>query len=195
MLARRVSRVKAHLVFLLIAQNGKGSNERDELVVAKSLEAGNGLRGRAERKCQGKAQRGVASFSQMQSAGAQGQRGYPRGAEDELLPDYGVEIVIMCRYAGRWQRSLLHEGVIGGVVIERHAQEHLCTSRLRPVQPQTAQVIAEGRHDIIRHSNRLDTWNESPPGEIGQRLKLSQTGPTISDAGALIHKLEGREEP
>ena len=51
-----VAHVVAKLVLFLIAQNGKGSDGRDELIVAKSLETADGLGCRGEGEGQRKSQ-------------------------------------------------------------------------------------------------------------------------------------------
>ena len=61
MAAGSAAQVVTELIFLLIAENGKRGNGRDELIVAICLKARNGLRGCAERKRESEADLGVAA--------------------------------------------------------------------------------------------------------------------------------------
>ena len=115
MASGRVRDVVADLIFFLISQDGKRRDGRDELVVAKRLETGNGLRRRADRKGQCEPEVGVARRCEMQIAHAQGERSQPSGAEDVLLAKHRVEIVVMRGGAGGWKRSLLYKRVVGDI--------------------------------------------------------------------------------
>jgi len=61
--------VVAKLVFLLVADDGKGGDGGDELIVAERFEAGDGLRGRTERKGESEAEIGIARFGAVEAAG------------------------------------------------------------------------------------------------------------------------------
>src|SRR5579863_9995233 len=99
--------VVANLIFFLIAQDGKRRDGRNELVVAESFETGDGLRCRTEWKSQREAEVGVTRLREMQIAHSQGERSEPGGAEDVLLPEHCIEIVVVRRRSGGRQSGLL----------------------------------------------------------------------------------------
>src|SRR5579863_1831445 len=69
--AGRVADVVTELILLLIAQVGKQSDGRGELVVAEGLEAGNCLRRGTERKRQRETQGRIARLGEVQLAGVE----------------------------------------------------------------------------------------------------------------------------
>src|SRR5579863_4913034 len=88
------------LIFFLIAKNGERSYGRDELVIAKRVESGDGLECGAERKSHGVAQIGIAGFSEMQTAGVQRERTHPSWTEYERVADHPVQVVVVPCGAG-----------------------------------------------------------------------------------------------
>src|SRR5271168_1177810 len=89
-LTGRMTDCVSKLIFLLIAQDRERGNRRDELIVAKRLETGDGLRSGTEGKRQCKSEIGVAGLSEMQIAGVEGERTHPSGTKDELLAQHEV---------------------------------------------------------------------------------------------------------
>ena len=77
MVAHNVAQVVAKLVFVLIAQVGEKSDRSGELIVAESLEAGDGERRHAEGKLDGEAEIRIARLRQMQQAGVENQIAQP----------------------------------------------------------------------------------------------------------------------
>ena len=65
-----VGHVVAELVFFLIAQDGKGGDGRDKLVVAEGLESGNGLEVELNGKASAKPRLRVARFGVVQESAA-----------------------------------------------------------------------------------------------------------------------------
>ena len=73
-----VPHVIAKLIFFLVAQDRKIGDRGHELIVAKGLEAGDGLRRGTERKGERVAEIGIARFGVMKAPGIKCERAKPR---------------------------------------------------------------------------------------------------------------------
>src|ERR1019366_6443119 len=125
--ADRAAHIVAELVFLLVANDGERGNRGDELVVAVGFEAGDGLGGGAERKCQRKAEVPITCRGAMQVTDARSEVAHPRRAEGKGIADDAILIIGVRRSAGGRQGRLLYQGVGGGGVVEGVTDEPLRT--------------------------------------------------------------------
>ncbi len=97
--------------------------------------------------------------------------------------------------AGGWQGSLLHQPVVGGVVIERVANEPLRTLRLSPIQTYVSQIRLEGHRNVGWHGNRAGVGNQALQSKLIERVELGEAIRTVVDAGVLVHHLKARVNP
>ena len=123
--ASGVAYVVAELIFFLIAQVGEKSDGRGELIVAEGFESRNSLRRGAEGKCQRVAQSGIAGLGEMQFADVEYECTQPHGTECVSVADDRVPVIVMRGQAGGWERGLLHQSVVGEVVVFGGAQKPL----------------------------------------------------------------------
>ena len=91
----RMPHIISKLIFLLVAQDGKIGNRGHELIVAKGLEARDGLRGGTERESQGVPKIRIARFRVMKAPGIKCERAKPRGTEGELLVQKQIQVIRM----------------------------------------------------------------------------------------------------
>src|ERR1019366_7153073 len=151
--SRNVAQVVPNLVFVLITQRRKQSDGSGELVVAKSFEAGNGQRGRAEGKRQRKAEIRVACLGKVQQAGIDDQIVEPRRTERIRIAEHRVRVIVMGGQSGGGQSCLRYQSIVGDVAVLRGAQEPLRLRRLRPVKTERADVVAERDRNTGRYWN------------------------------------------
>src|SRR5271166_1296952 len=94
-IAGNVAYVVTQLIFFLIAQVGKQSDRRGELVVAEGFESRYRLRSGAEGKRQCEAKSGVASLREVQFAGAEYECAEPLRSEHVGVADDCVPVIIV----------------------------------------------------------------------------------------------------
>ena len=131
----------------------------------------------------------------MQPARAKYERSQPRRTERVGIADHHVQVVVVGQQSGRWQRALLHQIVMRGVVVGRRAQEPLRFHRLSPVKPERSDVIPEWHTRVLRHLNGADGGNEAAGYQAGQRIELVRHGRAIRNAGVFVNVFEGRKHP
>src|SRR5580693_1328102 len=143
--------VIAELIFFLGADYRERSNRSHELIVAVGLKSGNGLRGRGEGERECVTEVGVAGLGEMQSAGTEYEASQPGRAERVGIADDQIHVVVMLLQAGRGQRALLYQGVVGDVIVNCSAKKPLRLLRLRPVEARSRQIVAEWDGNVGWH--------------------------------------------
>src|ERR1700682_149482 len=164
MITRSPAQVVAHLVFLLIAERRKQSDWGGELVVAEGFEAGDGQGSRTEGKRQREAQIRVTRLSKVQQAGIEHQSAEPRWTESIRIAQRYVPVVVMRGQSGGRQGCLLHQGIAREVAVFGSAQEPLRLRRLRPIEAQRTDVVAEGDGNVLGNSDKRDARNQAIRG-------------------------------
>src|SRR5260370_35142572 len=91
--AGEMADVRAELIFFMGAQNGKSSDGRDELVVAKGLQARNGAARGSEREIQRKPKMRIARGGQVQPAGVEHKGAKPVPIKRILVANNQVETI------------------------------------------------------------------------------------------------------
>src|SRR6266481_2020726 len=195
MITSSPAQVVASLVFLLIAQGRKQSDWSGELVVAEGFEAGDGQRSRTEGKRQREAQIRVTRLSEVQEAGIEHQSAEPRRAESICIAEHRVPVVFMRGESGGRQRCLLHQGIAREVAVFGSAQEPLRLRRLRPIEAQRTDVVAEGDGNVLRNGDGWDAWNQAIRGQPCQGIKLRGARGTVRNAGIFMDMLKRSEDP
>ena len=122
--------VIAVLIFLLVAMDGKRSDGRDELIIAKGLKPRSGESGRAEGKRQTKAKMRIAHFHMVKVAGLEDKVADPGWRKFKLIAQQQAEVTRRSGKTGGRQRAFMHQVVLRFVRIKSAAQEPLRPVRL-----------------------------------------------------------------
>ena len=131
----------------------------------------------------------------MQFAGVEHERAQPRRTEQILIADDRVPIIVVRSKSGGRQGGLLYQRVAREVTVFGSAPEPLRFGRLRPIEADGADVIAERDWHVLRNCDRAHSRAEAFRSELRECVELCRAGRAVGDAGVLVNVFQRREEP
>ena len=135
----------------------------------------------------------------MQDAGAKDERAEPIGAEEELIADGKVQVVVMRGRTGGRKCRLLDQRVVRDVTVRRAAQKPLRALGLLPIDSKRPEIIAKGHCHRARDGNGIHHGSvhihEALRCQLRERLELRLAGGAVSDTGIFVHVFERGVKP
>src|ERR1700730_4266266 len=122
----------------------------------------------------------------MQEARIEHQSAEPRRAESIRIAQRYVPVVVVRGQSGRRQRCLLHQGIAREVAVFGSAQEPLRLRRLRPIEAQRTDVVAEGDGNVFGNSNGWDAWDQAIRSQLRQGIELRGARGAVRNAGIFM---------
>ena len=97
----------------------------------------------------------------MQQAGIKNHIAQPGGTESVGIAERQIPIIVVRGQSSRWQRALLHQGIVREIAVFRRAQEPVRFRRLGPVKAQRTEIVAKRNRNFGGNGDGRNAGDQS----------------------------------